>query len=298
MILTFIAKFLTPISLPLLATIFWQRKTGVPWTGAAAAVAAATIFALLRIPLHQIVDLPIFIPEGGYRLIGLSIESVALTFIYGTVRETVRWTIFRYPAHRMQTWQEAILFGLAYATAAAMIDTTRYFSGTFITAAYELETIIAKQTTSFDPETLGRPPGALQVIASLVNGSPEEIFKFVNKQHGWPGMILPTLKTTIVLTALNISTTLATFTSARKRIIWPFAAAVLCYTATAAIGKQFSSIVIYTSMTDNPEFWRFLRWGIHPYVYIFLPTFLKSIPGITLWIIIRKWNGGQLVRSK
>ena len=288
MILTFIAKFLTPISLPLLATILWQRKTGVPWTGAAAAVAAATIFALLRIPLYQIADLPIFIPEGGYRLLSLSIESVVLTFIYGTVRETVRWTIFRYPAHRMQTWQEAMLFGLAYATAAAMMDTTRYFSGTFISAAYELETITDQQTTSFDLKTLGRPPSALQIIASLVKGSPAEIFEFVNERHRWSAMILPTLNTTIVLTALNISTALATFTSARKRIIWPFAAAVLCYTASAAIGKQFSSIVIYTWMTDNPETWNILRWEIRQYVHSFLPTFLRSIPGITLWIIMRK----------
>ena len=287
--LTLVAKFLIPISLPLLTTILWQRKTGVPWTGAAAAVAAATIFALLRIPLRELVDLPIFIPEGGYRLFSVTIESVVLTFIYGTVRETVRWTIFRYPARRMQTWQEAMLFGLTYATVAAVMDTTRLFGLTLMNAAYELETIIDKQTTSYDPKTLTeRQPTALQIIASFAKASPAEIIKIVNDRHKWSIMILPTYNAIIVLTALNISTALATFISARKRIIWPFAAAALCYTATAAIGRQFSSVVIYRWITDNPEAWDIINSKMFPYIYSLLPTFLKAIPGITLWIIMRK----------
>ena len=229
------------VSLPVLAAIFWKRRTRIPWTGAYAALAAATIFALLKIPISEYIrPLPFLSLKDPNDLQQLAIHSTTISLIYGTTRESVRWLIMRHPAARMTTWQAGILFGLAYTAAAAAFNLLQLLYWNAAIAAYNLGAI-----TNQDPYIT-----PFQILSSLTDAPLKLIIAEINADFPPFTMLAYFLRWGIVPTALNIGTSLAILYSVHQRKAWPYFAAIACYAAVDGLQLFLRHILTFSKIVE------------------------------------------------
>ena len=288
-------KSFAMVSLPVLAAIFWKRRTRIPWTGAYAALAAATIFALLKIPISEYIrPLPFLSLKDPNDLQQLAIHSTTISLIYGTTRESVRWLIMRHPAARMTTWQAGILFALVYTTAAAAFNLLRIFKWWTMIAAYESGIFTAE----------GPVPTAYQVLLSLKDVPLDRLATAIDNAFPLLAILSYSLRWSIVPTALNVGTSLAVLYSVSQRKAWPFFAAIACYAAIDGVQLFLTHILSYRKIVEfisssqlllditewmNPTIFSVLFLSFNPLNYI-LPT----LPGLALALHF----GRALIRSQ
>ena len=277
------------ISPPTLAAIIWQRRNHIPWTAAYAALVAAAIYALLRIPINEYIrPLPFLSLKDPNDFQQVAIQSATIALTYGTIRESVRWLIMRHPAARMTTWQAGILFGLVYTAAFATLNMIRIVKWYALRAAYELETF-----TNYDPNI-----PHYEILFSLKNAPLQQITASISPAFDPATMIAYSLRWGIVPTALNIGISLAILYSVRHRKAWPFFAAIACFATVDAIQlllqynltyrKIVEFIASYQFLSDitqwmNPTIFSILFLGFNPLTYI-----LPALPCLALALYFQK----------
>ena len=280
-------KSFAMVSLPVLAAIFWKSRTRIPWTGAYAALAAATIFALLKIPISEYIrPLPFLSLKDPNDLQQLAIHSTTISLIYGTTRESVRWLIMRHPAARMTTWQAGILFALAYTAAAAAFSLLKILNWWAMMATYESGIF-----TSEDPI-----PTAYQVLISLKDVPLGPLATEINADFPPFTMLAYFLRWGIVPTALNIGTSLAILYSVHQRKAWPYFAAIACYAAVDGLQLFLRHILTYRKIVEfihsyellseitswfNDQVLAFILFGFNPLNYI-----IPILPPLALALLI------------
>ena len=280
-------KSFAMVSLPVLAAIFWKRRTRIPWTGAYAALAAATIFALLKIPISEYIrPLPFLSLKDPNDLQQLAIHSTTISLIYGTTRESVRWLIMRHPAARMTTWQAGILFGLTYTAATAAFSLLQVLYWHAAIAAYNLGAI-----TNQDPYIT-----PFQILSSLTDAPLKLILAEINADFPPFTMLAYFLRWGIVPTALNIGTSLAILYSVHQRKAWPYFAAIACYAAVDGLQLFLRYILTYRKIVEfihsyellseitswfNDQVLAFILFGFNPLNYI-----IPILPPLALALLI------------
>ena len=217
--LILLAKLLTPPLIPLAGTIIWKRYARATWAPVIAALAAVTIYALAGIPLREYVFLnPNLFPAEVGLAPTLGPRVIAVALIYGAARGTIQWLIMGIRVAGMKTWRDAVLFALAYTTAATTISVWNSLERLLFRAVMTLELI-----PRADPLT------PIAMIASLRQAPLSLVAETVNAE--FPLRVVPIRAVDLNLSSLllNFGFCLAILYSVRRRKIWPFAAAVVGY---------------------------------------------------------------------
>ena len=294
--LLLLLKSLAMISLPILAAVYWQRRTRVPWTGAFAALAAIMIYTLIRIPLFNTFSTrTTLLPEPLHNLLPIIHRKTIISYlykttplIYGAARESTRWLIMRYPAAKMTTWQEGVLFGLTYAAGAAVFSLLNKLKWHAFQAASSLETIDVTDPnlSEFDIVTSLKDAPLDLVVAELTDNIP------------W--IVVPSfaLDWSIVPIAFNVGTALAVLYGVRQQKLWPVLIAITCHAIKRETELYLQSVLTLRNLIELLRSYEFLAilsdWigndativltiAMNPLLYI-----LPSLPGIALLIYFRR----------
>ena len=288
--LILIAKLLAATSLPLLATVLWKIRSRAAWACAIAALAAIVIYSLVRIPLWEyVVTTPLLLPEGYQFPPRITVQSVAIAFIYGTVRESIQWLIMRFRAAKLITWQDGVLFGFTYAAAAVVPRLIEYFERQLIRTAVGLGTT---------PPVGNQTP--FEMIASLRERPLEMVIDQIVLALPWGAVILLFFQWSIIPMVFNVGTSLAVLYSVRQRKAWPFGAAILCYmTVTIASSSGLENLAFHAvrelAKSSESEILSYIfssMSGIGSDILhlsvLLLPTLLATLPSLALALYMRK----------
>ena len=289
-----IALSLTFFILPAFATTFWKYWTRSSWNCALAAVAAALLFALAKSPVRD----PHF-----YTLIGIDRvtfefvfgpHTLIAGFVFGAVAIAIQWLIIRFKLSKTYTWQNAVLFGLAYTTTEAVLDAAMYLEWVVKFIALEI-----KPMSSPGDVTLREAITTLRTAPpKIVSEIMQITYILWDARHAiWRESIAPGV--------LYVSMALAAAYSVRRRVTWPLFAAILAYTATVmmqAIAPEFRFtqtinsllITLLESETTQPFMLSFIfRLGdknmqtLHGLLTL-APAIVAALPSLVLALYIRK----------
>ncbi len=127
-------KFVTLFGLPIVTAIVWQKRTQ--------AQVRSVFFAFVLIAFSFVVHL-LFDRNVSRLLEHESMFDVVIffvliwdvlyapwiihSFIFGLIRESSRWLVFRYVPTKMITWNDGVLFGIAYSFFALIIVVGEHF---------------------------------------------------------------------------------------------------------------------------------------------------------------------------
>lgn len=286
--LTLVAKLLAATSLPVLATVLWKIRSRAAWACAVAALAAIVIYSLVRIPLWEyVIHTPLILPDGYQFPPRITVQSVAIAFIYGTVRESIQWLIMRFRAAKLITWQDGVLFGFTYAAAAVVPKLIGYFETPLIRAAVGLGTTppVGNQTR-------------FEMIASLRELPLEMVIDQIEHELPWDAVFLLFFQWSVVSIVLNVGTSLAVLYSVRERKAWPFGAAILCYmtvTIASSSGLQMSTFHAVKELVESSEILVYIFSSMSARAseilllsVVQLPTLLAILPSLALALYMRK----------
>lgn len=285
--LILLAKLLIPPLIPLAGTIIWKRYARATWVPVTAALAAATIYSLVRIPLREYVWLnPSFFPAEFGLAPALGPRVIAVALIYGAARGTVQWLIMGTQAAGMKTWRDAVLFALAYTTAATTVSTWNSLESLLVRAVIILELI-----------PRAGPLMPIEMIASLRQAPLSLVVEIVNARFPLRGVPIRAVDLNLSSLLLNFGISLAILYSVRRRKIWPFAAAVIGYafvtlTPTLMLGWSLHSVRgLASSNIIAGKIISLLYDLLGDYLGVllyFLPAILGALPALALGLYIRK----------
>ena len=286
--LILIAKLLAPISLPLLATVLWKIRSRAPWACAIAALAAIVIYSLVRIPLWEyVIHTPLILPDGYQFPPRITVQTVAIAFIYGTVRESIQWLIMRFKAAKLIAWQDGVLFGFTYAAAAVVPKLVEYFERQLIRTAVGLGT----------PPPVGNQT-RFEMIASLRERPLEMVIDQINRELPWGAVFISFFQWSVAPIVFNVGTSLAVLYSVRQRKAWPFGAAILCYmtvTIASSSGLQISTFHAVKELVESSEILVYIFSSMSARAseilllsIVQLPTLLAILPSLALALYMRK----------
>lgn len=288
------AKLLTVFILPAFATTIWKYWTRSSWNCALAAAAAALLFAIARRPvrdpyLHTLVGIDrttLDFVFGPHTLIA--------GFIFGAVAITIQWLIIRSKLSKTNTWQNAVLFGLAYTTTEAVLAAAMWLEWIVILTAHEFETVPPLSYVTLR-----------EAITSLRPIPLEAVLEQMHIEFRWRDVRYVIWRESIAPGMLYISMALAAVYSVRHRAVWPVFAAILAYMVTVimqAIAPEHRFvhtlnmllITLITSETMQPFMLSFIgRLGDENLQILFgylklVPAIVAALPSLALALYIRK----------
>lgn len=286
--LILIAKFLAIFSLPVLAAILWKIRSRAAWACAIAALAAIAIYSFVRIPLGDFVlNTSLFFPDGFPNPSQITVHSVAVAFVFGTVRESIQWLIMRLKVTKLRAWQDGVLFGFTYAAAAVVLDLIAFSQRQLMRTAVGLGT-----TPSVGNQT------RFEAIVSLRELPLEMVIDDISRALPWGAVFYLFFERSLVPIVLNVGTSLAILYSVRQRKAWPFGAAILCYMIVTIVRTSGSAMFAQRALMELVRSSEFLSY-IFSFIggrgaQIFLqstvlwPAVLAILPSLALALYIRR----------
>ena len=281
------AKLLTFFILPAFATTLWKYWSRSSWTCALAAAAAALLFAIARRPvrdpyLHTFIGIDrttLDFVFGPHTLIA--------GFIFGAVAITIQWLIVRPEFSKTNTWQDAVLFGLAYTTTEAVFAAALWLEWILRLTAHEFETLPPLTYTTLR-----------EVINSLRSIPLEAVLDQMHSELPWQEVHYITWRESIAPGMLYVGTALAVVYSVRRRAVWPVFAAILAYMVTVimqATAPEHRFIHTLQSLLISSEamFLFLIRLGDNNLQILFryltlLPAIAAALPSLGLALYMRK----------
>ena len=212
-------KLLTTITLPLLALIFWQRRSKAAWSIASFALLDAIIATAIRRAIRPLIFYnSFFLSPALFMGDRLDPGVLTLPLIYGVIRLTPPLLIFLFAAKNMRSWKDAVLYGIARTTFVILIG--------HCTRIYNRLAVItfASQTTPDDQQ-----PAYISVLETINNLTLNEIVEELNSLYRWTGIAHLTINWSFAPMALSIAIATALLYTVRHKKLWPLAAALACY---------------------------------------------------------------------
>ena len=281
------AKLLTVFILPAFVTILWKYLTRSSWNCALAAAAAALIFAIARRPIRD---------PYLHTLIGIDRTTLDFVFgphtliagfIFGAVAITIQWLIIRTKFSKTHTWQNAVLFGLAYTTTEAVIAVAMWLEWTIKDTARAFETV-----PPLSYVTLREAITALRPIPL------EAVLNQMQNEFYWRHMHDAIWRESIAPGMLYVGMALAAVYSVRHRAVWPVFAAILAYMVTVimqAIAPEHRAIHIFYALlfSSKTAILFIARLGDQNLQILFdhlelVPAIVAALPSLVLALYLRK----------
>ena len=230
------AELLGAILLPAALTIFWKRRSQASWTCVFAALATFAV-SYFTYPYFSRYILQKIIPTPQLPL--LTITHIEYAFAYGILKYCIWWVVMRFKITKLNTWQNATLFGLTYSTAAAALMLLRTTERLIQDAAYYFKT---------NPTT--EPTPTLQILAALAEIPSDQLAEYIIRYGLRSHTFYLFLDAGVVNVILNVSTALAIFYSIRHKRVWAFGAAILCYAFTS-VGTSSTAVLTFHMAVRN-----------------------------------------------
>ena len=286
--ITLTAKLLAMICLPITIAFLWKRATRTAWICLYAALGAATINAIARIPLGQFVTNSSYLMQDALKGYIITFEFALVWLIYALVRESIRWLVLRYPGATIKTWREGVLFGLSYSAIATIFSIPKLLYQPIIQTAYDFDAI---STTEVTPH--------YRIFISLAQTTPfPQVADTLNDRIPWVLALVIALKYSLIPIIFNVGTSLAVLYSVRHKKAWPFAAALFCYIVIIPPGSIGMSMKINEIIKATPilsaffgSLYEFSRpLGLLPFALILdlFPYLPALLPPLALTLYIRK----------
>ena len=261
-----IAKLLLLFGLPIAIAIFWQRRVQAHWNILLFAFGAFAVNYLVQKFLGPVFPLlvdrvmpPIAPP---YRM-DFYPPWIAVYFISGLFREGTRWLLLRYVATSVRSWQDGIMFGIAYGSIAMLI-------------LIGIDVFKSLQDVGLFTPLLER------LVAGRSKPSLDEIVVALNQNYFWWKTLFVTWSWGVSLMIFNVGTCLAVVFSVKRRAVLPFLAAVVLY-----VGYSNSrSVMIHSDFIDLPLGW--LPPPLSTILFVELGIFIFALPCLLLILLLRK----------
>lgn len=224
-----VPKFLLLFGFPIAIAILWQRRVRVHWNILLFALGAFAVNYLWQRLLGP--QIPQFVWEviPPFALpVWMSFYSswVAVYLIYGLFREGIRWLVLRYAATNVRSWQDGIMFGIAYGSIVMLLRIGNDFFGNL--------------------EDMGLFTSTLEFVVVDRSGlSFDEIVVTLNRNYPWWKILFMTWTWGVFWIIFQVGTCLAVVFSVQRRAVLPFLAAVVLYVvyATARTTVTHSSFL-------------------------------------------------------
>lgn len=261
-----IPKLLLLFGLPIVITIFWHRRVNAHWNILLVVFGAFAVNYLLQRffgPVLTLLVERIIPPIAPPFRMEFYPPWIVFYFISGLWREGIRWLLLRYVATSVRSWQNGIMFGIAYGSIVMLIVMGNVLFGFLKDMGLFMST--------FELLVAGRSRPSLN-----------EIVETLNSDFFWWRTLFLTWTWGVSSMIFNVGTCLAVVLSVQRRAVLPFLAAVVLY----VLYSNARAVITHSSFVDTRLGWLHSSFSIA--FFVELGVFIFALPCLLLIFLLRK----------